>query len=395
MTQSQHTTNLKDLLLKCMAQPDPLLYLLKALCTMLMEAEVSQKVGAEKSQRSDKRSGYRCGYRARRLDTRMGTIYLMVPKIRTGGYVPFFVTRYKRSEAALIQVVQEAFVQGVSTRKMEKLVKTLGIENLSRSQVSEMAKGLNEEVEAFRNRSLANLKYPVLWADALYEKVRVGGRVINMAVLVVCGVNEEGTREILAIEPMMEESEDSYLTLFRSLRERGLATPQLVISDAHVGLAAAIRKGFPGASWQRCKVHFMRNILAHVPQREKLLFSQQLKTIWQAPTKELAIKRAEEVMDTYGKRFPRAIQCLENGLEDSLSFYAFPQLDPRKISTTNMLERLNKEIRRRTRVVGIFPNPESYIRLVTAHLIEYAEDWSTAGVYMKSQSLQDLCRIPA
>ena len=395
MTYPQHITNLEELLFKCMAQPDPMLYLLKWLCTMLMEAEISQKLGAEKSQRVSERNGYRCGYRPRRLDTRMGTIYLMVPKVRSGGYIPFFITERKRSEAALIQVVQEAFVQGVSTRKMEKLAQSLGIESLSRSQVSEMAKGLNEEVEAFRTRSLTHLQYPVLWADALYEKVRVGGRVTNMAVLVVCGVNEEGIREILAIEPMMEESEDSYLTLFRSLRERGLATPQLVISDAHVGLAAAIRKGFPGASWQRCKVHFMRNILAHVPQREKLSFSQQLKTIWQAPTKELAIKRAEEVMTTYSKRFPRAVQCLENGLEDSLSYYDFPQLDPRKISTTNMLERLNKEIRRRTRVVGIFPNSESYIRLVTTHLIEYAEDWSTTGIYMKSQSLQALCRIPA
>ena len=171
---------------------------------------------------------------------------------------PFFVTERKRSEAALIQVIQEAFVQGVSTRKMEKLAKSLGIESLSRSQVSEMTKGLNEQVNAFRSRSLSQSSYPILWVDALYEKVRMDGRIVSMAILVVCGVDEHGQRDILAIEPLLEESEEVYLQLFRGLQERGLCTPRLVVSDAHAGLVAAIRKGFPGASWQRCKVHFMR-----------------------------------------------------------------------------------------------------------------------------------------
>ena len=237
-----------------------MLYMLEWLCAQLMEVEVGQQLGAGKSERSDGRSGYRCGYRPRRWDTRMGTMYLMVPKVRQGGYIPFFVIERKHSEAALIQVVQEAFIQGVYTRKREKLAARLGIQNLSRSQVSEMTKGLNEQVHTFRNRSLADTRYPVLWVDALYEKVRVDGRIVSMAVLIVCGVDEQGRCDILAVEPMLEESEDSYLLLFRTLQERGLATPRLVISDAHAGLTATIRKGFPGACWQRCKVHFMRNI---------------------------------------------------------------------------------------------------------------------------------------
>ena len=191
MAQGKNITGLTDLLLKCMSEPDPMLSMLEWLCKRLMEAEVSGIVGAEKNVHNSSRNDYRCGYRPRRLDIRMGTMYLMVPELRNRGYIPFFVTERKRSEAALIQVIQEAFVQGVSTRKMEKLAHSLGIENLSRSQVSEMTKGLNEQVQAFRSRSLAG-HYSVIWTDALYEKVRVDGRVVSMAVMVACGVNAQG-----------------------------------------------------------------------------------------------------------------------------------------------------------------------------------------------------------
>lgn len=395
MARRKNTIDLTDLLLKCMAEPDPMLSMLEWLCTQLMEAEVSGLVGAEKNARSPSRSDYRCGYRPRRLDTRMGTVYLMIPKLRGRGYIPFFITERKRSEAALIQVIQEAFVQGVSTRKMEKLARSMGIENLSRSQVSEMTKGLNEQVLKFRSRPLSDMIYPVIWVDALYEKVRLDGRVVSMAVLVVCGVNEEGRREVLAVEPMLEESEESYSQVFQSLKQRGLKSPSLVISDANKGLIAAVRESFPGASWQRCKVHFMRNILAHVPQREKEAFAAQLKDIWQAPSADLACRRAEQLAERYEKRFPKAFEILWDGLEDSLAFYAFPELDARKISSTNMLERLNKEIRRRTGVVGIFPNPDSYLRLVTTYLLEYAEDWSASRAYLSPQSLQTLLQNAA
>ncbi len=394
MAQGKNSTGLTDLLLKCMSEPDPMLSMLEWLCAQLMEAEVTGIVGAEKNAHNPSRSDYRCGYRPRRLDTRMGTMYLMVPKLRSRGYIPFFVTERKRSEAALIQVIQEAFVQGVSTRKMEKLARSLGIESLSRSQVSEMTKGLNEQVQDFRSRSLAG-HYPVIWTDALYEKVRVNGRVVSMAVLVACGVNAQGQREVLAVEPMMEESKESYSQLFQSLKQRGLETPSLVVSDANKGLIAAIRESFPGASWQRCKVHFMRNILAHVPQKEKGSFAAQLKEIWLAPSAELARQRAKQLSERYEKRFPKAIEILEEGLEDSLAFYAFPELDARKISSTNMLERLNKEIRRRTNVVGIFPTPDSYLRLVTTYLMEYAEDWSVSRAYLNPKSIQTLLRNAA
>jgi transposase-like protein len=371
-----------------MSEPDPMLSMLEWLCAQLMESEVTGIVGAEKNAHNPTRNDYRCGYRPRRLDTRMGTIYLMIPKLRHRGYIPFFITEYKRSEATLIQVIQEAFVQGVSTRKIEKLARSLGIENISRSQVSEMTKGLNEQVE-FRSRPLTG-RYPVIWIDALYEKVRVDGRVISMAVMVVCSVNEQGQREVLAIEPMMDESKESYSQLFQSLKQRGLETPSLVVTDANKGVIAAIQECFTGASWQRCKVHFMRNILAHVPQKEKEMFAAQLKEIWLAPSAELARQRARELSEKYEKRFPKAIEILEEGVEDSLVFSAVPELDARKISSTNMLERLNKEIRRRTNVVGIFPNPDSYIRLVTVYLIEYAEDWSVSRAYLNPKSIHSL-----
>lgn len=388
MAQKKCTTNLTEMLLQCMNQADPMLSMLEWLCDQLMEAEISLKVGAEKSKHTADRQSYRSGYRPRRFDTRMGTMYLMVPKMRQGGYIPFFVSDRKRSEAALIQVVQEAFVSGVSTRKMERLVKRLGIENLSRSQVSNMAKEMDEQVEAFRNRPLTESRYPILWVDALYEKVRYDGHVVSMAILLVCGVNEAGTREVLAVEPMLEESQESYLQLFGKLKKRGLQTPSLMISDAHAGLVAAIRKSFPGTSWQRCKVHFMRNIMAHIPHREKEAFAGKLKQIWLAPDAETARRRAVTLADEYENRFPDAIRILEDGLDDSLQFFAFPALDSRKISSTNMLERLNKEIRRRTKVVGIFPNPRSYLRLVTTYLMEYAEDWASATTYLSAASLR-------
>ena len=390
MAQRKDTTNLQSLLFQFMGMEDPMLSMLEWLCAQMMEAEVSNQIGAEKHEQSRERISHRCGFRPRRLDTRMGTMYLMVPKVRNGGYIPFFVTERKRSEAALIQVVQEAFVNGVSTRKMDKLAKSLGIDGISRSQVSEMTKGLNEQAEEFRNRPLTSGAYPVLWVDALYEKVRYGGRVVSMAILLVCGVNEEGKREVLAIEPMLEESRESYKQLFEKLKERGLTKPSLIVSDAHKGLVTAIGECFPGASWQRCKVHFMRNILVHVPHKEKERFAGLLKGIWLTTDLETAKQRAQELADQYKEKCPKAIETLEEGLEDALTFLVFPKLDARKVSSNNMLERLNKEIRRRTRVVGIFPNPESYLRLVTVYLMEYSEDWSVTRSYLSEESLKSL-----
>lgn len=308
----------------------------------------------------------------------MGTIYLFVPKLRKGGYIPFFVNEKKRSEVALMNVIQEAYINGVSTRKIERLAKSLGIDSISRGQVSEITKELNDQVAAFRSRPL-NKTYPVIWVDALYEKIRYGRQVRNMAVLVVIGVGEDGKRDILAIEPMHEESEATYRDLFQSLKDRGLQDAWLVVSDAHKGLVKAIQASFIGCSWQRCKVHFSATFWPIYLQRER----QSLNKSGLQPDIESAKAYANHLMDEYEGSYPGAVEVLEAGLEDSLQFYNFKRMDSRKISSTNMLERLNREIRRRTSVVGIFPSIDSYIRLVTTHLIEYGEDWSTGRCYIK------------
>ena len=221
MAQKLSNTNLSTLLFSFMNQPDPILSMLQWLCELMMEAEISLKLNADKSECSDGRSGYRSGYRPRRLDTRLGTIYLMVPKVRQGGYIPFFVNAYKRSEAALAAVVQEVYVNGVSTRKTERLAKQPGINGISRSQVSKMTKGLNKQVDEFRNRALSSHRYPILWTDALYEDVRIDGHVVGSeAIIVVCGVDELGKRDVLAVEPMAEEFLESYKSVFNSLKTR-------------------------------------------------------------------------------------------------------------------------------------------------------------------------------
>ena len=384
MAYQNSTVPFEKMLLNFISNDDPMLSMLKWLCEKLMETEVQTKLGAEKSERVANRQGYRSGYRVRRFDTRMGTMYLMVPKIRNGGYIPFFVEAKKRSEAALMNVIQEAYVNGVSTRKIEKLTKTLGIESISRGQVSAIAKDLNEQVAAFRSRSL-EATYTVLWVDALYEKIRDGHSVKNMAVLVVTGVNLEGRRDILALEPMYEESTATYNKLFENLKARGLEKVWLVISDAHKGLIKAVRESFVGCSWQRCKVHFMRNILAYISGRDKKYFAEKLKQIWLQPDYESARKYARSLMDEYELRYPTAVETLEEGIEDSLQFFNFKEIDHRKISSTNILERLNREIRRRTKVVGIFPSMDSYIRLVTSYMIEYSEDWSSSRSYINPE----------
>ena len=391
MAYQNSTVPFEKMLMKFVVDEDPMLAMLKWLCERLMEAEVEGKLGAEKSERSEGRQGYRSGYRVRRFDTRMGTMYLMVPKIRNGGYIPFFVEAKKRSEAALMSVIQEAYVNGVSTRKMDKLTKTLGIESISRGQVSVITKELNKQVDEFRQRKL-EATYPVLWVDALYERIRDNRTVKNMAVLVVTGINLDGKRDILAVEPMYEESAVTYAKLFSSLKERGLETVWLVVSDAHKGLIKAARESFVGCSWQRCKVHFMRNILAHISGKDKKSFAEKLKQIWLQPDYDSAKKYAHALMDEYEAKYSQAISTLEEGLEESLQFFSFPAIDARKIASTNLLERLNREIRRRTNVVGIFPSMDSYIRLVTSYLIEYSEDWSSGRSYINPKIIIEIQR---
>ena len=377
----------KRALLEFMSESDPLYAMLQWMTEKIMQMEAEQKVGATKGTHTTERTTYFSGNRVRRFDTRLGTIYLVVPKLRKGGYIPFFVTERKRSEAALVEVVQEAYINGVSTRKIEQLAKKLGVETLSASQVSELNKGLDDQVKAFRTRSLA-AEYPILWVDAVYEKIRDNGKVISEAVLVIYGVNLEGKREILAVEPMYEESEATWAAVLENLKARGLQKVWLVVSDAHRGIQNAVRKHLLGASWQRCKVHLMRNVMGRVQQKDKKLFADKLKQIWVQPDRKSALRTAKIFMAEHRDKYPDAVAVLAEGLEDSLQFFAFPEFDQRKIASTNVLERMFREVRRRSRVVGVFPSDDAYIRLLTCYLIEYSEDWMSERNYIRKEAIE-------
>jgi len=387
------TKMFKEILTQFVIDEDPLLSMMKWMMEQLMKIESEMKVGAKKGEHNSNRKTNFSGYRPRRFDTRLGTIYLLIPKIRKGGYIPFFITEKKRSEQALIAMIKEAYVNGVSTRKIERLTKELGIENISASQVSQINKGLDEQIKEFRNRPLQK-EYPFVWIDALYEKIRdYDGKVVSTAIMIAYGINLEGKREVLAIEPFANESYDSWKNFFNKLKSRGLEKIALLISDAHQGIQKAFKETFIGSSWQRCKVHFMRNILAHIPHRAKESFGAKLKTIWLQNSKEEAYKIAYSIIKEYSNKFPEAIEVLQDGLEDSLQFYHFPQIDKRKISSTNVLERINKEIRRRSKVVSIFPSRESYLRLIATYLMEYTEDWEIERSYIKPKKLQEVMEI--
>jgi Transposase and inactivated derivatives len=356
------------------AAEDPLRAMAEMIADFLMEAEVTQKVGAEAHERSEERNGYRNGHRDRRWDTRLGTLTLKVPKLREGGYVPSFIEHRKRSEQALISVIQEAVVQGVSTRKIESVLGELGIAGVSAGQVSQLCMALDEKVRQFRERPLGESRY--VWVDALYEKVRVGERVESMAVVIATGVNLEGRREVLGFDVIAAESEEGWSGFFKGLKERGLSGVELVISDAHKGLVAAVRKMFK-AEWQRCKVHFYRNVLVHVPKRSQADVSEAMKSVFVQRDGRSARAKAVEVVKQYQERFAKAMEVFENGIDDALSYLHYPQPHRVRISSTNPLERLNLEIRRRTRVVGIFPHAGACLRLIGMVLVEKHEDWLT------------------
>ena len=359
MTQEQIIRNCENLLDG--KQQDPLYQMMFMMMNMLMEMEANKITGSEKGEHNSNRTDYRSGTRQRRFDTRLGTFNLQIPKFRNTGYVPFFMQNKQRSEEALISMVVEAYTNGVSTRKIKHLAESLGIENISAGEVSIMNKSLDEMVKAFQEQPLES-EMPVLWIDAVYEKIRVGKHVKSMAVMIVKAINMDGKPEIIAVEAMENESEATYTELFNKLKARGLEKVWLCVSDAHAGLQAAIRKCFIGSVWQRCKVHFMRNIMATVPKKQKEAIGAELKKIWQAETKEDAIKLKDAFVEKYADKYDKAVECLEEGFEDSIQYYGFSKLGSRKISSTNTLERLNKEVRRRSRAVGIFPSTESYLR---------------------------------
>jgi putative transposase len=353
---------------------DPLRTMAEMIADFVMEAEVTEKVGAAPHERSAERTTHRNGHRQRRWDTRLGTLMLQVPKVREGGYIPSFIENRRRSEQALISVIQEAVVNGVSTRKVEAVLEELGIAGVSASQVSQLCGALDEKVRQFRDRPLGESRY--VWVDALYEKVRVDERVESMAVVIATGVNPQGRREVLGFDVIPAESEEGWTMFLKSLKERGLNGVQLVISDAHAGLKAAVRKVLK-AEWQRCKVHFYRNVLVQVPKRSQAEVSEAMKAVFVQRDEKSAKAKATDLARQFQNRFAKAMEIFEAGIDEVLSYLHYPQPHRTRISSTNPLERLNLEIRRRTRVVGIFPHAGSCLRLIGMLLVEKHEDWLT------------------
>jgi putative transposase len=361
----------------------------QVLSQALLELEVSQHLGAERHERTPSRTGHRNGYRERQWDTRVGTIQLAVPRVRDGSFYPSFLEPRKRAERALVAVVQEAYVQGVSTRRVDDLVQALGMTGISKSQVSRLCQALDGEVERFRTRRLEG-PYPYVWLDATFVKVRAEGRVVSMAVVVAIGVRASGEREVLGLDVGPSEDGAFWLQFLRGLVARGLSGVKLVISDAHQGLKSAIAAVLQGAGWQRCRVHFVRNALALVPKTAQQMVAATIRTVFVQPDAQAAREQWRRVADSFRGRFPRLAALLDEAEADVLAYLAFPLEHWRQIWSNNPLERLNKEIKRRTDVVGIFPNAAAVVRLVGAVLAEQHDEWQVSRRYFSAESLAKL-----
>ena len=352
----------------------------------LMEAEVSELVGVGLGERApEERLTHRNGYRSRRWSTRAGEIELQIPKIRRGSYFPSFLEPRKRSEQALVAVVQEAYVAGVSTRKVDQLVESLGL-RISKSEVSRICQGLDEQVEAFRNRPLEG-RYPYLWLDAKVEKVRDGGRVVPKALVLADAVHESGYREVIGLDVGECETEAFWRSFLRSLVKRGLRGVQLVVSDAHAGLKAAIAQTLD-CPWQRCTVHFLRETLGHVRKDQQGMVAALLRPIFNANDRDGARGLVDDALDRLRKPLPKVATLLEEAEEDLLAFYSFPAMHWPKLRSTNPLERVNREIGRRTDVVGIFPNDRALIRLAASVVIEQNDELLVGHRYLSAHSLE-------
>lgn len=353
----------------------------EALCNEVMNQEAQARCGAGYEERSADRVNARNGYRERTLQSRVGTLALEVPKLRRGSYFPSFLEAHKRSEEALLAAVAQAYVSGVSTRNMEALVATLGVQSLSASQVSDLCKRLDGVVEDFRNRPLKG-RFQYVWMDALVMKCREGGRVVNTSCLIAVGVNEEGRREVLGLEVVTQESGEDWLQFLRGLKARGLSGVKLVISDAHAGLQKSIEATMPGSSWQRCRTHTMRNLLSQVPKHQQAFVATLIRSVFSQPDKETVEQQFAQVVAQLKSRFPKVEQMLSAAKEDLLAFRHFDKAHWKQIWSNNPQERLNKELRRRTDAVGVFPHRESIIRLVGSVLSEQNEDWAVVRRYM-------------
>ena len=361
---------------------------LRVVLHAVMDADVSQQIGADLHERSEGRVTYRNGSRPRRWDTRAGTIDLRIPKLREGRYLPAFLEPRRRAEQALLAVIQQAYIEGVSTRRVEDLVQALGCDGISKSEVSRICQALDAQVQAFRERPLDQGPYVYVWLDALTQKVREGGRVVNVAVVVATAVNGQGQREVLGLDCGASEDGAFWLSFLRSLAARGLSGVQLVISDAHQGLKDAIAAVFSGAAWQRCRTHFARNLLTRVPKSAQPMVATIVRSIFEQPSEEEVRAQHARVVVQLESRFPNAARMLADAAEEILAFAAFPQQHWRKIRSNNPQERLNLEIRRRTNVVGIFPNRAAVLRLVGMVLAEQHDEWLVGRRYLADESLR-------
>jgi putative transposase len=388
---------LHDVLRKVLAQdePDVLRELMKVFLEALMGAEADAACGAEYGERTEARVNSRNGYRPRDLDSRVGTIDLAVPKLRSGSYFPeWLLENRRRAERALTAVIAECYVKGVSTRRVDGIVRALGIEGISSSQVSRMAKSLDTEVESFRSRPLDGDSYPYVWLDAISIRVREAGRVSKVTAMVATAVNSDGQREILGIETSTEETGAAWTAFLRELVARGLSGVRLVVSDHHKGLIAAIDAVLPGACWQRCRTHFMRNLLTKVPKAAQPFVATLVRSVFAQPSASEVAAQLARVVEQLEEKFTDAAEMLEEAGPDITAFASFPACHWRQIWSNNPQERLNREIRRRTDVVGIFPNRGSVIRLVGAVLSEQHDEWQVARRYMSSESIALAMRPP-
>jgi len=370
------------------ASPDLLRAIVQDFAEALMGAEADALCGAAYGERSPERVNKRNGYRERDWDTRVGTIELQIPKLRTGSYFPDWLLQpRRRAEQAFVSVIADAYLAGVSTRRVAKLVQQLGLEGMSKSQVSRLAKSLDAIVEDFRTRPLEGAPYPYLTLDALVVKCREGGRTVNVCVVHAVGVNKDGFRESLGLDVVTSEDGAAWLAFLRSLVARGLRGVKLVTSDAHEGLVDAIGATLPGASWQRCRTHATRNLLTRVPKSAQSFVAAIVRTIFAQPDADSVREQHGKVVAQLEPRFPEAAELLDEAGPDLLAFTAIPKEHWRQIWSNNSLERLNRELRRRTDVVGIFPDRPAIVRLVGALLAEQNDEWAVGRRYMSRESI--------
>ena len=360
----------------------------EAVVQLLMETDVDGLIGAGRHERSEERTTYRNGYRERTLGTRLGALQLRIPKLRQGSYFPPFLEPRRTSEKALVAVIQEAWVSGVSTRRVDDLVQAMGLSGIGKSTVSKLCKDIDDRVNAFLDRPLAG-EWPYLWLDATYLKQREGGRIVSVAAIIAVAANTEGRREIVGLHIGPSEAETFWSTFLKSMLRRGLRGVKLVVSDAHEGLKAAIRRVM-GASWQRCRVHWMRNALAYVPKGQQSMVSAALRQAFIQPDRAGARQTLRHVADQLRVKWPKLGAFIDDSEADVLAHMDFPTQHRTKVHSTNPLERLNKEVKRRADVVGIFPNEGAIIRLIGAVMLEANDEWQLQHRYMQTEPMAEL-----